>query len=110
MQKLSFRDALQTGVLFSFLIRAFAVLVALGSFIASAWTQTAEVLTFDVACAVRAGEIAGSLYQAGKPLAVADVVIGATALVHGLGVASANVRHYQPLVPLGLSVENWRDE
>jgi predicted nucleic acid-binding protein len=74
-----------------------------------AWTHNAEVLTFDVASAVRAGEIAGSLYQAGKPLAVADVVIGATALVHGLGVASANVRHYEPLVPLGLSVENWRD-
>jgi predicted nucleic acid-binding protein len=74
------------------------------------WTRTAELLPFDTACAVRAGEIAGALYQAGRPLAVADVLIGATALVHGLVVATANVKHYERLVPLGLRLENWREE
>jgi predicted nucleic acid-binding protein len=59
---------------------------------------------------VRAGEIAGVLYQAGRPLAVADVLIGATALVHGLVVATANVKHYERLVPLGLRLENWREQ
>ena len=74
-----------------------------------AWTRNAEVLAFDAVCAVRAGEIAGALYQAGKPLGVADVFIGATALVHGLTVATANVKHYERLVPLGLRLENWRE-
>jgi tRNA(fMet)-specific endonuclease VapC len=73
------------------------------------WTRTADVLAFDTACAVRAGEIAGALYQAGQPLAVADVLIGATAMVHGLVVATANVKHYERLVPLGLRLENWRE-
>jgi predicted nucleic acid-binding protein len=74
-----------------------------------AWTENAEVLAFDADCAARAGEIAGALYQAGKPLGVADVLIGATALVHGLVVATANVKHYERLVPFGLRLENWRE-
>src|SRR6266404_80774 len=45
MQKLSFREALHAGGLFSLLTRACAVLVALGCFIATAWTQTAEKRT-----------------------------------------------------------------
>src|SRR5256886_3923333 len=45
MQKLSFREALHAGGLFSLLTRAFAVLVALGCFIATAWAQTAEKRT-----------------------------------------------------------------
>jgi predicted nucleic acid-binding protein len=62
-----------------------------------------------LACAVRAGELAGALYQVGQPLAVADVLIAATALVHGLVVATANVKHYERLVPLDLRLENWRE-
>jgi predicted nucleic acid-binding protein len=73
------------------------------------WTRGAEVLPFDAECAVRAGEIAGALGRAGKPLAMADVLIGATALVHDLVVATANVRHYERLVALGLRLENWRE-
>src|SRR5260221_2414579 len=46
MQKLLFREALHTGGgLFSLLTRTFAVLVALGCFIATAWAQTAEKRT-----------------------------------------------------------------
>jgi tRNA(fMet)-specific endonuclease VapC len=74
-----------------------------------AWTRNAEVLPLDTDCAVRAGEIAGALYQVGRPLGVADLLIGATALVHGLVVATANTKHYERLVPLGLRLENWRD-
>ena len=46
--------------------------------------QNADVLGFDTACAVRAGEIAGAMLSGGTPLAVADVMIGATAAVQGL--------------------------
>src|SRR6516225_6677788 len=45
MQKLSFRGALHAGSLFSWLARAFAVLMVLGCFIATAWAQTAEKRT-----------------------------------------------------------------
>src|SRR5258707_12323919 len=45
MQKLSFRETRHAGGLFSLLTRAFAVLVALGCFIATAWAQTAEKRT-----------------------------------------------------------------
>src|ERR1700730_8265145 len=45
MQKLSSREALHAGGLFSLLTRAFAVLAALGCLIATAWAQTAEKRT-----------------------------------------------------------------
>ena len=45
MQKLSFREALHAGGLFSLLTYTFAVLVALGCFVATAWAQTAEKRT-----------------------------------------------------------------
>lgn len=73
------------------------------------WAKTnADVLGFDAACAAKAGEIAGAMLRAGTPLAVADVIIGATALVHGLVIVTGNVRHYDRLALYGLSVENWR--
>jgi len=45
MQKLPFRDVLHADGLFSLLTCGFAVLVALGCFIATAWAQTAEKRT-----------------------------------------------------------------
>ena len=72
------------------------------------WAKSAEVLPLDEACAVRAGELAGAMHRAGTTLAIADVVIAATALVHGLVVVTANTQHDSRLTPFGLRLENWR--
>ena len=74
-----------------------------------AWAQNAEVLAFDDKSARIGGEIAGALLRTGTTIGVADVLIAATAIANNVILASANVAHYQRLVPFGLSVENWRD-
>jgi tRNA(fMet)-specific endonuclease VapC len=75
-----------------------------------AWAKTnADVLDFDPVCAERAGEIAGAMLRVGTPLAVADVIIGATAVAHGLALVTGNTKHYERLVTFGLRLENWRD-
>ena len=56
-----------------------------------------------------AGEVAGVLLRNGTPVGVADVLIAATAIVHQVTVATANIAHYQRMVPFGLRVENWRE-
>jgi tRNA(fMet)-specific endonuclease VapC len=55
-----------------------------------------------VAAALRAGRIDGLSSASGVRVALADLMIGATALELGFGVATANVRHFR-LIP-GLSV------
>jgi tRNA(fMet)-specific endonuclease VapC len=72
------------------------------------WTKLADVLAFDAECARIAGEIGGSLLRSGLPVGVADVLIAATAIAHGLTLATANVDHYQRMKPFGLTIENWR--
>ncbi|MGB8296656.1 MAG: PIN domain-containing protein [Polyangia bacterium] len=74
-----------------------------------AWAQNAEVLAFDDKSARIGGEIAGALLRTGTAIGVADVLIAATAIANNLTLASANLAHYQRLVPFGLSIENWRD-
>jgi tRNA(fMet)-specific endonuclease VapC len=70
--------------------------------------QNAEVLGFDVACAAKAGEIAGAILRAGTPLAVAKVIIAGTAVVHGLVIVTGNTKHYDRVVPFGVTLDNWR--
>jgi tRNA(fMet)-specific endonuclease VapC len=72
------------------------------------WPKSAEVLPFDASCAVRAGELAGAMHRAGTMLAIADVLIAATALAYDLVVVTGNTQHYARLAPLGLRLENWR--
>lgn len=55
--------------------------------------------------AIKAGEILAELEASGKPIGVEDVLIGATALVSDLTVATRNIRHFS-LIP-GLRVEDW---
>jgi tRNA(fMet)-specific endonuclease VapC len=74
-----------------------------------AWAQNAEVLAFDDKSARIGGEIAGALLRTGTTIGVADVLIAATAIANNVTLASANLAHYQRLVPFGLSIENWRD-
>lgn len=47
-----------------------------------------------VAIALRAGQTDGQMQAAGKRVALADLLIGSTALKLGYSVASANVRHF----------------
>jgi tRNA(fMet)-specific endonuclease VapC len=74
-----------------------------------AWTAAAEVIPFDAECARQGGEMAGVLLRSGAMLGVADILIAATAIVHGAALATANVRHYERLTTFGLMIENWRD-
>ena len=55
--------------------------------------------------ATRAGEILSELEARGTPIGLEDVLIGSTALVHGIAVATRNVKHLGRIE--GLSVENW---
>ncbi len=63
-----------------------------------AWEVSMEV-------AREAAQIAGELAAQGMRLDDADVLIGATARVLGIGVATGNVRHFRRIE--GLVVEDW---
>jgi tRNA(fMet)-specific endonuclease VapC len=53
------------------------------------------VHTVTVPVALRAGQIDGQLRAAGTRIALADLLIGTTALVLGHAVATSNVRHFE---------------
>jgi predicted nucleic acid-binding protein len=55
--------------------------------------------------AERAGDLLAALDSRGMPIGIEDVLIGATALVHDLVVATRNVRHFDRIE--GLDVESW---
>jgi tRNA(fMet)-specific endonuclease VapC len=63
------------------------------------------VLPFDASAAHRYGALRAALESAGTPIGEADTRIASIALVHGLTVVTANVRHFLR-VP-GLQVEDW---
>ncbi|MDP2953839.1 MAG: PIN domain-containing protein [Chloroflexota bacterium] len=63
------------------------------------------VLPFDVAAAMRYGEVRAELERHGILLGDADLRIGAIALARGLTVVTGNVQHFQRIP--GLPVENW---
>lgn len=67
-----------------------------------------RVLPFGEREALRAGDLLADLEAAGLPIGIEDVLIGATALVGSLTVATRNVRHFRR-VP-GLAVESWWPE
>ncbi|HEX7501059.1 MAG TPA: type II toxin-antitoxin system VapC family toxin, partial [Polyangia bacterium] len=69
----------------------------------------AEVLAFDDKSARMGGDIAGTLLRTGATIGVADILIAATAIANNVTLATANLAHYQRLVPFGLRIENWRD-
>jgi tRNA(fMet)-specific endonuclease VapC len=58
--------------------------------------------------ALRAGDLLAQLETAGQPIGIEDVLIGATALVGSLTVATRNVSHFRRLP--GLVVESWWPE
>jgi tRNA(fMet)-specific endonuclease VapC len=69
-----------------------------------------EVLDFDRPAAELAGRIAGDLERVGRPIGVADPMIAAIALIHGLELVTGNTAHFQRIQQLGypLTLANWR--
>jgi tRNA(fMet)-specific endonuclease VapC len=67
--------------------------------------MTNEVIGIDDAVIVRAAEIYATLHRQGQLIGDADILIAATALTYGYGVATNNERHFWRVA--GLHVENW---
>jgi tRNA(fMet)-specific endonuclease VapC len=69
-----------------------------------------EVLDFDQPAAELAGRIAGELERTGRPIDMADTMIAAIALEHGLELVTGNTAHFQRVQQLGypLTLVNWR--
>lgn len=70
---------------------------------------TEEVLLFDQPAAVLAGRIEGDLARIGRPIGMADTMIAAVALTHGLELCTGNTAHFQNVQQLGyaLTLANW---
>jgi len=69
-----------------------------------------EVLPFDQHEAELAGRIAGELHRLGRPIEMADTMIAATAITHGLELVTGNTAHHQKVQQIGypLTLVNWR--
>ena len=69
-----------------------------------------EVLLFDQPAAALAGRIAGELERTGHPIDMADTMIAAIAIDHGLELVTGNTTHFQRIQQLGypLTLVNWR--
>jgi predicted nucleic acid-binding protein len=80
----------------------------LARFIASLASE--EVFPLDQPAAILAGRIAGDLERSGRPIGIADTMIAAIALTHGLELVTGNTTHFQYVQQLGypLTLVNWR--
>ena len=69
-----------------------------------------EVIPFDRPAAELAGRIAGELERIGHPIGLADSMIAALALTHGLEFVTGNTAHFQHVQQLGypLTLADWR--
>jgi tRNA(fMet)-specific endonuclease VapC len=69
-----------------------------------------EVLSFEPTAAELAGRIAGELERTGRPIGMADTMIAAIAIEHGLELVTGNTSHFQRVQSLGypLTLVNWR--
>ena len=63
---------------------------------------TLKTLPFGDAEAEKAGDIQQTLLKTGQQIGISDVLIGATALVHDLPVATLNDKHFSRLTGLTL--------
>jgi tRNA(fMet)-specific endonuclease VapC len=62
-------------------------------------------LALDDQVIVQAADIYADLHKRGELVGDADILIAASALVHGFGVTTNNENHFQRVS--GLYVENW---
>jgi tRNA(fMet)-specific endonuclease VapC len=70
------------------------------------WCQTSNVLPLGDDVVVRAADLYADLYRSGHLISDADILIAATALVHGLILITGNVAHFQHIS--GLPLASWR--
>ena len=63
------------------------------------------ILVLGLREALLAGDVLAELSLHGRRISPEDLLIGATALVHGYAVVTDNVRHFAPIP--NLRVENW---
>jgi tRNA(fMet)-specific endonuclease VapC len=69
--------------------------------------RLSQVLPLTEPIAVRAAAIYADLQQRGKLISDADILIAATALEHGLAIATGNTAHFERIP--GLQMVNWRE-
>jgi tRNA(fMet)-specific endonuclease VapC len=83
-------------------------LLRLNAFLASIAGE--EVIEFDQPAAELAGRIAGDLQRTGQTIGIADPMIAAIALHHGLELVTGNTAHFQRIQQVGypLTLINWR--
>jgi tRNA(fMet)-specific endonuclease VapC len=67
--------------------------------------QEINVLTFDVACAERFGQVRGTLLRQGVSIPSTDLMIASVALVHDLTLVTHNTTDYQSIP--GLRLADW---
>ena len=67
--------------------------------------EACRILPLTDEVVVRAAEIYAALKQRGEPIGDADILIGASALAHGLTVVTNNEDHFKRIP--GLQVANW---
>lgn len=69
-----------------------------------------EILPLGQPIAELAGNISGDLIRTGQDIGVADPMIAATAIVHGLELVTGNTRHFERGRQVGfpLTLVNWR--
>jgi tRNA(fMet)-specific endonuclease VapC len=65
----------------------------------------ATFLPIDEPVSLVAADVAADLRRVGRPIDWADLIVGATALAHGLVLVTRNVRHFAAIPDL--QVENW---
>ena len=65
-----------------------------------------EILTITDEVIVMAAEIYADLYRRGELIGDADILIAATAMANGFGVATNNEDHFRRVA--GLQIENWQ--
>ena len=70
--------------------------------------QSSVILSLADEVIVRAAEIYAALKVRGEPIGDADILIGASALVHGLVVTTNNEDHFKRIP--GLQIDNWLRE
>jgi predicted nucleic acid-binding protein len=69
-----------------------------------------HIIVFDRSAAELAGRISGDLERTGQNIGLADPMIAAIALQHGLELVTGNTAHFQRIQQLGypLTLANWR--
>lgn len=72
-----------------------------------AFLSVVEILPFEFKAGMRVAQLRHKLERAGEPIGPLDTLIAATALVHGGGLVTRNLREFSR-VP-GLKTVNWHD-